>query len=79
MSLEREVLALGLIMNEVKFVFDILSLSFLHHSHLMGASAPRYSLLSGCPEHRAMVFQFCLGLPFNPPINLSSPSAVNDL
>lgn len=73
MSLERKVLALGLIMNDVKLVFNILSLSFLHHCYLMGARP----LDTHCSP--AMVSQLCLGLPFNPPINLSSLSAANDL
>lgn len=57
------VLALGLIKNQVKFVLDILSLSFLQHTHLMEMSLPRYSLLSGYPQHPAMFSQLCLGTP----------------
>lgn len=49
-------------MNEVTFVLDILSLSFLHHSHLMGVCPPGYSLFSDHPEHPAVVSQLCLGL-----------------
>lgn len=36
----RVALALGLIMNQVRFALDILSLSFLSHSPLMGISVP---------------------------------------